>query len=182
MTHRLLALAKPETMEREAVDLTVLSGGIVSLLRPQAALDGVEVRLKCPPALPGIMGDPVQMEQVLVNLVLNGVQAMQSDGGTLTVALRRRQHSARRGVCVSISDTGPGIPLSARRRLFDPFFTTKPDGAGLGLFSCRRIAEAHAGTLRVRSRIGIGTQVLLWLPCENPTVEGEGYGRQNPDC
>ena len=80
-------------------------------------------------------------------------------GGTLTLTLDRYKDDAR----VRILDTGPGITAQNRRRLFDPFFTTRPDGAGLGLFSCRRIAEAHGGAITVRSRPG-ATQFTLRLP------------------
>ncbi len=177
MTHRLLALAKPSAQERLPLDLSEMTARIVALLRPQAAMDGVVVSLRCPPDLPCVSADPVQIEQVLVNLVLNGAQAMQADGGVLTLALRRHRQRERRGVSIRIADTGPGIPPSARRRLFDPFFTTKPDGAGLGLFSCRRIVQAHGGTIRVRSRIGQGTQVSLWLPCEPQFPSEEPHGR-----
>ena len=100
------------------------------------------------------------MEQVLVNLILNAVQAMRATGGgTLSLTLDRYREGAR----VRVGDTGPGITPQNRRRLFDPFFTTRPDGAGLGLFSCRRIAEAHSGTITVRSRPG-ATQFTLRLP------------------
>ena len=106
------------------------------------------------------MADSVQMEQVLVNLILNAIQAMRATGGgTLFVALDLDKSGAR----VRIGDTGPGITPQNRRRLFDPFFTTRPDGAGRGLFSCRRIAEAHGGTITVRSRPG-RTQFMLRLP------------------
>ena len=160
LTHRLLALAKPDLLEREPTDLAELTAQILRLARPQAVLENVEIVSLVSPRLPRVSADPVQMEQVLVNLILNAVQAMRATGGgTLTLTLDRWKHGAR----VRVGDTGPGITAGNRKRLFDPFFTTRPDGAGLGLFSCRRIAEAHGGTITVRSRPG-ATQFTLWLP------------------
>jgi signal transduction histidine kinase len=166
LTRRLLAMTRPATRERVSVDLKNITEHIILLLRPQAALDGVEVITHFPSRLTPIAGDPVQIEQVLVNLVLNGVQSMQEKGGVLTVILRRQRRQGREGIVTQVRDSGPGIPLPDRKRLFDPFFTTKPDGAGLGLFSCRRIAEEHDGCIRIRTRVGCGTQVSFWLPAE----------------
>ncbi|MDQ2800048.1 MAG: HAMP domain-containing histidine kinase, partial [Armatimonadota bacterium] len=78
----------------------------------------------------------------------------------------------RGGVRICVSDTGPGIPTAHRRRLFDPFFTTRPDGAGLGLFSCQRIIQAHDGTISVRRRPRGGTQFTVWLPQSQSISEG----------
>ena len=165
LTQRLLALSKPVSEQFVPVDLHALIQRIVALLAPQAALEAVVPSVRCARRLPCVFGDPVQLEQVLVNLALNGVQAMRAtDGGTLAITACRRGA----GVGLRVSDTGPGMDRNVRRRLFDPFFSTKPDGAGLGLFSCRRIVEAHRGTLAVRSAPGRGTQVHVWLPGEEP--------------
>ena len=163
LTHRLLALAKPELIEREPTDLAELVSQILRLVRPQAVLENVAIVCTASPRLPVVSADPVQMEQVLVNLILNAVQAMRPTGGTLSVMLAPCTLSGRRGARVQIGDTGPGITPANKKRLFDPFFTTRPDGAGLGLFSCRRIAEAHGGAISVRSRPG-ATQFTLTLP------------------
>ena len=165
LTHRLLALAKPELIEREPTDLAALVSQILRLVRPQAALENVAVVCTASPHLPRVSADPVQMEQVLVNLILNAVQAMRATGGgTLSVTLAPcKTEGGRHGARVRIADTGPGITPQNKKRLFDPFFTTRPDGAGLGLFSCRRIAEAHGGAITVRSRPG-ATQLTLTLP------------------
>jgi signal transduction histidine kinase len=160
LTHRLLALARPDSLERAPTDLGDLVSHILRLVQPQAVLENVQIVCTVSPRLPLVFADAVQMEQVLVNLILNAIQAMRaSGGGTLSVTLDRYKNGAR----VRIGDTGPGIAPQNRKRLFDPFFTTRPDGAGLGLFSCRRIAEAHGGTITVRSQPG-HTQFTLRLP------------------
>ena len=164
LTHRLLALAKPELIERGPTDLAELTAQILRLVRPQAVLENVAIVCTASPRLPVVSADPVQMEQVLVNLILNAVQAMRATGGgTLSVTLDRCKFGGKEGARVRIGDTGPGITPQNKKRLFDPFFTTRPDGAGLGLFSCRRIAEAHGGTITVRSHPG-ATQFTLTLP------------------
>ena len=159
LTHRLLALARPDSLERAPTDLGELISHILRLVQPQAALENVQIVCTVSPGLLPVYADSVQMEQVLVNLILNAVQAMRATGGTLSITLDCCQGGAR----VRIGDTGPGITPQNRKRLFDPFFTTRPDGAGLGLFSCRRIAEAHGGTITVRSKPG-QTQFTLRLP------------------
>jgi len=161
LTHRLLALARPDTAERAPTDVSALVARITSLVQTQATLENVQIATVLPRHIPPISADAVQLDQVLVNLVLNAVQAMRATkGGTLTLTLDR--HNA--GLRIRVADTGPGIPPQIRRRLFDPFFTTRPDGAGLGLFSCRRIMQAHGGTIQVRSAPGRGTQFTVWLP------------------
>ena len=161
LTHRLLALARPAIVERMPTDLAALATRITHLIHSQAALENVQIVTVVNRPLPLVQADSVQIDQVLVNLVLNAVQAMRATGGgTLTLTLDR--HSG--GVRARVADTGPGITPAHRRRLFDPFFTTRPDGAGLGLFSCRRIIQAHGGTIGMRARPGGGTQFTVWLP------------------
>ena len=178
LTHRLLALARPETQERAPADLAELISRILHLARPQANSENVGIICTVSPHLPMVSADAVQIEQVLVNLILNAVQAMRATGGgTLTLTLDRYKGSAR----VRIADTGPGITAQNRRRLFDPFFTTRPDGAGLGLFSCRRIAEAHGGAITVRSRPG-ATQFTLRLPVGACLDKKDRHRRKSSDC
>lgn len=179
LTHQLLALSKPEMASYAPLELAVMAQRVAALLQTQATSDGVRVTLRCPRNLPPVLGDAVQIEQVLVNVVLNGVQAMQHTGGTLTLALSGQTRESRSGVSVRVADTGPGIPPELRGRLFDPFVSTKPDGTGLGLFSCRRIMQAHGGAIRVRRRSGGGTLVSFWLPGAEQAIKEENNGRQD---
>ena len=161
LTQRLLSLSRPAPAQFVPVDLSLLIERIAALLAPQAALEAVTMAARCARRLPPVHGDAAQLEQVLVNLALNAVQAMRAtNGGTLEINARRR----RGGVCLRVGDTGPGMDRAVRRHLFDPFFSTKPDGAGLGLFSCRRIVEAHRGSIVVRSALSRGTVIHVWLP------------------
>jgi len=169
LTHRLLALARPAPPERTRLDLGALLDRLALLVRPQAALEDVRLVITCGSNPVPVVADGLQIEQVLVNLILNAIQAMRvTAGGTLSLRLDAHNGGAR----LRVADTGPGVPPALRRRLFDPFVTTRPDGAGLGLFSCRRIAEDHGGTITVRRRPGGGTQFTLWLPGVNDALGG----------
>ena len=170
LTHRLLALARPDTFERAPTDLAALITRIAALVQTQAAWEKVQIVTVLPRRLPPISADAVQIDQVLVNLTLNALQALRTtNGGTMTLTLDRHKS----GIRIRVADTGPGIPPQIRGRLFDPFFTTRPDGAGLGLFSCRRIVQAHGGTIQVRSAPGRGTQFTVWLPLQHHPESGE---------
>ncbi len=109
--------------------------------------------------LPAAPIDPTQMQQVLVNLIKNAMQAM-TRGGTLTL---QTSESADQ-VSVSVSDTGGGIPEEQISRIFEPFFTTKKKGTGLGLMIVQRIVRAHDGRIELESHVGRGTTFRIWLP------------------
>lgn len=111
------------------------------------------------PSLPRAQVDRARMEQALTNLVLNAVEAMPG-GGTLSVGL----NADDRWLGITVSDTGPGIPLEVQRRIFEPFFTTKTRGTGLGLAVARRVIEEHGGTIQVASELGMGTTFTIQLP------------------
>ena len=171
LTHRLLGIARPQAMHRAPIDLPSLVNHTADLLRPLAAQENVAVSVQIAGNIPMVSGDQGQIDQVLVNLALNGVQVMHPAGGTLTIVLCRDKG----GACLKVVDTGPGIPANIRRRLFDPFFTTKENGAGLGLFSSRRIVQDHCGVMKVRSSAA-GTQFSIWLPGEKEKEEANHGG------
>jgi len=173
LTHRLLAIARPAESEPVEVDVCELVIHAAQMLSSQARQESVVIETSCSRRTPVIYGDPVQLEQLVVNLMLNGIQAMHAtEGGALKLTVR----PSREGACIQVSDSGVGIPLTSRKRLFDPFFTTRPDGTGLGLYSCRRIAEEHNGRISLRSVIGAGTRVTVWLPAGEKTNAGKDSG------
>jgi two-component system, NtrC family, sensor histidine kinase AtoS len=116
------------------------------------------------PALPEIMGDPMQLKQVFMNLLLNAVDAM-PEGGTLV--LKTSFNEAARAVAVAVSDSGKGIEPSVRDKIFQPFFTTKAKGTGLGLAISKRLIEEHGGTITIESSKGAGATFRISLPSDS---------------
>jgi signal transduction histidine kinase len=129
------------------------------LVGPEARKRRVAIERLVDQDIPPIWADGDQIKQVLLNLVLNALQAMPG-GGTLTVRLG----IAGGGVVTEIRDTGAGVPPEIRERLFEPFFTTRDGGTGLGLPIALRIVEGHSGDLRIESEPGAGTTATVWLP------------------
>jgi len=143
---------KPASLN-EAVQKTV------ELLRPELENRGLNIKTKLARQLPLTPVDATQIQQVLVNLVKNAMQAM-SKGGTLTL----QTGEGAEAVWVSVADTGGGIPEEKINRIFEPFYTTKKKGTGLGLMIVQRIVRAHGGHIEVESQVGRGTTFRLWLP------------------
>ncbi|MEW6593752.1 MAG: ATP-binding protein [Thermodesulfobacteriota bacterium] len=157
----LLNYAKPLPLNRESLDLEPLLANSLALIAGDAASMGVAVSHDVAPDLPPALGDRDRLNQVLLNLYLNSLQAMEQ-GGTLTVTARLGE---KRGtVQITVQDTGSGIAAEILDRIMDPYFTTKPQGSGLGLAMVQKILDEHGGEVRVTSSVGEGTSVTLTLP------------------
>ena len=159
---RLRGFVRKETPPRRLVDLNQLVESAAALVEPEARRLGVMVALRLGGDLPPVPADAIQVEQVIVNLVRNGLEAMSDDGAgrELTVVT-----SAGEGeVEVRVHDSGGGVPAIARERLFEPFFTTKAEGLGMGLSISRSIVEAHGGRLWVEPFEGSGATFAFTLP------------------
>ncbi len=131
----------------------------LDLLQPELDNRGLNVHTRLARQLPVTPLDPTQIQQVLVNLIKNALQAMTS-GGTLTL----QTGEGADGVWVSVADTGGGIPQEQINRIFEPFYTTKKKGTGLGLMIVQRIVRAHGGRIELESQVGRGTTFRIWLP------------------
>jgi two-component system, sporulation sensor kinase E len=131
----------------------------IELLQPEIDNRGLNLRTRLARQLPATPIDPTQIQQVLVNLVKNALQAMTKDG-TLTL----QTGEGADGVWVSVADTGGGIPQEQINRIFEPFYTTKKKGTGLGLMIVQRIVRAHGGRIELESQVGRGTTFRIWLP------------------
>jgi signal transduction histidine kinase len=136
-------------------------GEMVLLLRSEANGYAVSIRTDLAADLPKITADRVQLQQVLMNLMLNGVEAMKETGGVLTVKTGRGEGGQ---VLTSVSDTGVGLPAERADEIFDAFFTTKPQGSGMGLAISRSIVESHAGRLWATAHDGRGATFHFSLP------------------
>lgn len=153
---RYLKGAKPDLSE---VDINEILEEIAEFIRPEAREKQIEVKTFLAPTPPMVQADPNLIRQAILNLTLNGFEAM-PDGGELVL----RTEAYDDAVKVRIIDTGKGIPEESLPRLFDPFYSTKPNGTGLGLATARRIVKAHGGEIDIESEVGRGTQVRLTFP------------------
>jgi signal transduction histidine kinase len=157
----LLDYARPRTVPREPVDVGALAMGAVELLRVQGVLKDDSVAVEADPATPLVAGDPVALEQVLVNLLLNAVDAA-GDGGRVRV----RTGPSQGGAEVVVTDSGPGVREADAARIFEPFFTTKEPGrgTGLGLAIVQRVVEDHGGRVSVRRGPAGGAEFTVLFP------------------
>ncbi len=165
MLRELLDFASPGCSDRGAVDVSALVVEVLTLAQPPAHENSVRLVFVPPKGSPPVFGDGDQLKRALLNVVLNGIQAM-PDGGNLTVTVSPDCDAGERNVNITVRDTGPGIEPGDLRRVFEPFFTTKQDGTGLGLALAKKTAEAHGGVLRIESSPLTGTSVTLSLPAE----------------
>ena len=148
----------------QPLDLGEVVQDVLKIMRSDLVNHGVEVNLELAPKLPVVRGDRVQIQQVLLNLVLNGCDAMAETGADERRLLVRAQREDSDSVRVSVADRGRGIPAGEAEHIFQPFFTTKTHGLGLGLAVCRSIVEAHHGRLRAESEPGVGATFHFTLP------------------
>jgi two-component system, NtrC family, sensor kinase len=164
----LLSLTRRTEFMPGKLSLVTLIAQALLLIRTQAQVQSIEILFDEPPQDVYVMADEAQIKQVVINLMMNAIQAM-PDGGRLQVdfaAEYRSVESPGEKDCtvISIADTGCGIPTENLDKIFDPFFTTKPGGTGLGLSTCYAIVQQHGGDLQINSRENIGTKVSMRLP------------------
>jgi signal transduction histidine kinase len=164
---RIRALFKKEEIKREVLDLNEVITDTVSLIREEAGRSSIQVHTELAPEHPWVWADRVQLQQVLTNLMLNGLEAMKGAGGELII---RSQQDQEGPLLISVSDAGMGLPLGDRDKIFDAFFTTKPQGTGMGLAISRSIVESHGGRLWASANPGPGTTFYFTLP--NEVAEG----------
>jgi len=151
---RVRALYRRDSPQRELVDVNEIIREMIVLLRDKANRGSVSIRTECDAGLERISADRVQLQQVLMNLMLNGIEAMNDTGGEVTVTSKR---TADGQLLISVSDSGIGIAPDRADRIFEAFFTTKPQGTGMGLSISRRIIESHGGRLWASANSGRGT-------------------------
>ena len=154
-----LSLARPVEIKAEALPLPEVLNELAALEAGHAQQSNVQIRVVAAPDLPALSVDPSHLSQVLLNLILNGLEAM-PEGGILTLEAKTSN-----GNClIAVTDTGTGITAENQRRIFEPYFTTKAKGTGLGLAISRRIIEAHGGTITAANVRGGGCRFEISLP------------------
>lgn len=165
-----LGLARPRTLARQPVDVAQLCEGVAAMQRPVAEAAGVTLRVHAPRGLPRVLGDPPKLTQVLVNLVVNAIDAMrEASAGDIELSAER----AGDRVCIRVADRGPGIDASVTSQMFRPFVSTKERGTGLGLSIVKRIIDQHGGSVDLGPRPGGGTIASITLQVVRDTESRE---------
>jgi two-component system cell cycle sensor histidine kinase/response regulator CckA len=173
LARKLARFTHPQEINTSAVAVNDLVKASIELIRPLLGA-GVRLKLDLREGLPIIQADPDEIEQVLINLMLNALDAM-PQGGELKVSTGLQSPApdqagtAQQSVSISVADTGMGIPERLKARIFEPYFTTKAEGrgSGLGLASAYRIVQQHEGRIEVESAPHVGTKFTIFLPAKN---------------
>jgi len=160
---RIRLLFKKGTPERELVDVNEVIREMIVLLRNEATRGSISVRTELAADLPQVMGDRVQLQQVMMNLFMNSIDAMKDVDGTRELAIKS-QRAENEQLMVSVSDTGVGLPAQQTDQIFNAFFTTKLHGTGMGLSISRSIVESHGGRLWAANNSPRGASFYLTLP------------------
>jgi C4-dicarboxylate-specific signal transduction histidine kinase len=168
VVQRIRALAKKADPEMSRLDINRLIDDVLMLVRREALGHRVSLRLDRACGLPLVHGDRVQLQQVIINLVINGIQAMATVADRArTLVIRTQQHDAG-AVRVAVRDAGVGVACEDLDRLFGAFYTTKPDGMGMGLSISRSIIEAHGGRIWATRNDGPGMTFQFTVTAESP--------------
>ncbi len=158
---RVRSLYRRDTSNRELLDANEIILEMIILLREKADLNSISIRTEIDPGLPLVTADRIQLQQVLMNLMLNGIEAMNDAKGELTVTSKGTDDGQ---LLISVSDSGRGLPGGEPDRIFEAFFTTKAQGTGVGLSISRRIIESHGGSLWASANTGRGATFHFTLP------------------
>jgi two-component system, cell cycle sensor histidine kinase and response regulator CckA len=168
LTRRLAQFSRAQELHLRPRSINEVIGDVLALINALVP-HNIKLITELHPDLPDVDIDPVEMQQVLMNLIMNARDAM-PQGGQLVIATEMREPSdatddgGKHWVTITVSDTGSGIPEAIMNRVFEPFFTTKPEGTGLGLASTQGIVRQHNGDIKVQSKVGTGTQFTVYLP------------------
>jgi PAS domain S-box-containing protein len=171
---RIRDLIKKTPSRVESVDINEAVREVIELTRSEAAKHGVSVRIALGENLPFVLGDRVQLQQVMLNLIVNALEAMSATCTGSRELLISTVRDSSKGVSIAVRDSGPGLRPIEIERVFDPFYTTKAHGLGMGLSICRSIVETHGGRLWADANAGCGTVFQFVLP--------RGEERISPSC
>ena len=163
---RMRALFKKTPLRKDPLNVNEVILEVTNLTHGEAVKNGLSVQTQLAEGLPHIQADRVQLQQVILNLIINAIEAMRDVGqGSRRLSISSGKDESG-GVVVLVQDSGPGLPTESLDRLFDAFYTTKPGGIGMGLSICRTIIEAHGGRLWATSNAGLGATFHFVLPTE----------------
>ena len=165
ITRKLLMFSQSSGSPKEMLRLEQILEDTISLVSYQTSLEGIEISRNIGSPLPSFCGNVHEMREVFLNLILNAVQSIGSQGRIHCEMIGRPQDQM---IEISVSDTGKGIPQEVLEKVFNPFFTTRPDAVGLGLFVTKQIVHRYGGSIRAESRTGEGSLFMIQLPHLEP--------------
>jgi len=168
ITHKLLSFARKTDSRIQVVSINELIEELVTLSEQRAKYSNVTIQVDLQKDLPTVKVSESELQQVMLNLINNALDAMENTGGNLSISTRTEENNIILGdyILIEVSDNGPGIPTANLAKIFDPFFTTKPvgKGTGLGLSICYGILKKMGGDILVRSIVGEGTNFTVKVP------------------
>jgi signal transduction histidine kinase len=164
---RVRSLYRKAPSQMDSVDINELIQEMFLILHNEANRHSVSMRTDVAGGMPRVTADRVQLQQVLMNLMLNGIQAMEDTGGVLTI---KAQPDQKQGVLISVSDTGVGLPIENGEQIFNTFFTTRPGGSGMGLAISRSIIDSHGGRIWATPNGERGATFHFTLPTAAETL------------
>jgi C4-dicarboxylate-specific signal transduction histidine kinase len=161
---RVRALTKKADLKREPVDVNELLRDSIALIQRESDRRGISLHRDLAETLPPVLGDRIHLQQVIVNLMVNGMEAIESANASLRRLSVRSSQSSAGEIVLTVEDSGIGIPSNDAARVFDAFFTTKPNGMGMGLAICKTIVEAHGGRISAGPGAASGATLQVVLP------------------
>jgi signal transduction histidine kinase len=167
---RIRALSRKDALETAQLDINKAIDDVITLIREEINVHGVSLQLDLGASLPPVDGDRIQLQQVIMNLLMNGIQATSRvTGRPRELRIQTLEHGSDQ-IRVAVEDSGPGIEPENIDRVFKAFYTTKPDGIGMGLSICRSIVEAHGGRLWATANVPHGATFQFTLPVNADTA------------
>ena len=170
MIGRIRALVRKAAPRHDQLNINEEMLEVIELTRSELRSNGTSLQTQLADGLPLVQGDRIQLQQVMLNFILNAVEAMSGSSETTRQLLIRTERDGPDGVLVAVEDSGPGIKPESLDRLFDPFYTTKPGGMGMGLSICRSIIEAHGGRVWATTNEPQGAVFQFTLPRQGGTA------------
>jgi C4-dicarboxylate-specific signal transduction histidine kinase len=164
IVNRTRAPIKKAPSRRECLEINAVTLEAIDVTHDELVMNGVSVQMKLAKDLPLVQGDRVQLLQVMVNLIINAIEAMSPHAAGARDLLIRTVKTKSGSVLVAVCDSGPGVDPANLERIFDAYFTTKADGLGMGLSICRAIIQAHGGRLSATRGAAQGTILQFTLP------------------
>ena len=180
LVSRFLDFARPSHLELRATELPALVDRALKSVSEQQPMDKIKIKREYSPGLSPVMLDQQLCDQVFTNLISNACEAMDEQGGELSIRVHPAASGAHHEVVVEIEDSGPGVPPDLKEQIFNPFFTTKKTGVGLGLAIVTKIVDAHGGTVRVVSNAGRGACFQVTFPQTQATHTAHEEGKEVP--